>query len=74
MAQIKSHITKVSEPSEQNKFPACNIFELPHYFGMTPKCKTSGISKGNFSGALETCHISYWLDIQTVCRQTWGFS
>ena len=36
MAQIESHITNIGKPSQQNKFPACNIFELPHYFWNDP--------------------------------------
>ncbi len=28
--------TNMSKPSQQNKFPACNIFELPHYFWNDP--------------------------------------
>ncbi len=28
--------TNMSKPPKQNKFPACNIFELPHYFLFDP--------------------------------------
>ncbi len=32
--------TNVSKPSQQNKFHACNIFELPHYFWLDPPAET----------------------------------
>ena len=28
--------SNISDTSQQNKFPACNIFELPHYFWNDP--------------------------------------
>ena len=28
--------TNMGKPSQQNKFPACNIFELSHYFSLDP--------------------------------------
>ena len=28
--------TNMSKPSQQDKLPACNIFELPHYFWNDP--------------------------------------
>ncbi len=28
--------TDMSKPSQQNEYPACNIFEFPHYFLLDP--------------------------------------
>ena len=33
----------MGKPSQQNKSPACNIFELPHYFLLEPKTLSKGL-------------------------------
>ena len=33
---ISKITTNLSKPSQQNKFPACNIFHWPHYFWNDP--------------------------------------